>query len=725
MPFRSVSFWQSALVTLPDNTFFELMRSILGSIKTPFNKQNLLEDLSAFAARPEIQEAIAAYIDDHDRRIIAAIALLEEPLPGELERFFSGEYSYAELHSLLLNLEERLIIYRFRDEDKLRIALNPRLEKILAPAAKDTSVLFPALAEPGSPETPEANAAPKANEADAPGAEGAGPGAPPLNSRTLAALFACLLSGQAVLKTEGSLNEGLSLSKKTEDAGRRLFPGLDMEALTGGLVSLGLLVPQGEFLLPETARLEAFKELPARECFEYLAGGIALYLHRSPVYLNRSLLKSTVRLIHGLVSSSEKAGILPETTLIKLAELYRREEEAAFGFMGPAANFPPAPVLLRSLVLAGLFAETPVRGKKAYRPISPPDGRPQGEYSQGEYSQYSPVQGAPGTHPPVAMDSDFSCILYPGIRFSDALDLAAFASVEETGTTVRFTLSRDSVIRGFNRGYDAAFMGDLLERLSGGRAGDALKWNLNDWEKRYREVSLHQGVVLSLGGEHRYLAETGPLAALIKQTLAPGVYLLSGSAGEAEEALHNAGVDIVARPEYGNPSGEPAAAFPSPGPALPGIAVPVSPERAEHPADRAAAFKERFRAALADLALTRQEREELENRIERRLIVSETQLKDVSLRYEKLEARSLDYVGKTGIARQAMASGSLLEITWNTPGTAPGPGEQKILGTPENFEKKGGEMILTVRPRDGKDPVKIPLGKISLLRRIKQSIFGE
>jgi hypothetical protein len=719
-PFRSVSFWQSALVTLPDNTFFELMRSILGSIKTPFSKQNLLEDLSAFAARPEIQEAIAAYIDDHDRRIIAAIALLEEPLPGELERFFSEEYSYAELHSLLLNLEERLIIYRFRDGDKLRIALNPRLEKILAPAAEDSSVLFPALAEPGSPGTPEANALPEANDApkmptagaaDPAAEDAAGAGPVPPDSRTLAALFACLLSGQGVLKNEGefSLNGGLSLSKKTEDAGRRLFPGLDMEALAGGLVSLGLLVPGGEFLLPETARLAAFKELPERECFEYLAGGIALYLHRSPVYLNRSLLKSTVRLIHGLVSSSEKAGILPETTLIKLAELYRREEEAAFGFMGPAANFPPAPVLLRSLVLAGLFSETPVRGKKAYRPVPRQN------------------QGAPGAHSPVAMDSDFSCILYPGIRFSDALDLAAFASVEETGTTVRFTLSRDSVVRGFNRGYDAAFMGELLERLSGGRAGDALGWNLKDWEKRYREVSLHQGVVLSLGGEHRYLAETGPLAALIKRTLAPGVYLLSGSAGEAEEALRTAGVDIVARPECGNPSGEPAAAFPLPGPALPGIAVPVPPERerAEHPADRAAAFKERFRAALEDLALTRQEREELKNRIERRMIVSETQLKDVSLRYEKLEARSLDYVGKTGIARQAMASGSLLEITWNTPGAVPGTGEQKILGTPENLEKKGGEMIVTVRPRDGKDPVKIPLGKISLLRRIKQSIFGE
>jgi hypothetical protein len=320
------------------------------------------------------------------------------------------------------------------------------------------------------------------------------------------------------------------------------------------------------------------------------------------------------------------------------------------------------------------------------------------------------------------MDSDLSCILYPGIRFSDALDLAAFASVKETGTTVRFTLSRESVVRGFNRGYDAAFMGDLLERLSGGRAGEALKWNLAEWEKRYREVSLHQGTVLSLGSERRYLVERGPLTALVQRTLAPGVYLLSGSPEEAEEALYNAGVDIVARPgDENRPGLSLAEAFPLPGPVPGGIAVPLSRSAAEYRADRAAALKERFRTALTGLTLTKQEREELDNRIERRLIVSETQFRDVSLRYEKLEARSLDYVGKTGIARQAMASGSLLEISWNVPGS----GEQKILGTPENFEKKGGEMILTLRPRDGADSVKLPLGKISLLRRIKQSIFGE
>jgi hypothetical protein len=160
------------------------------------------------------------------------------------------------------------------------------------------------------------------------------------------------------------------------------------------------------------------------------------------------------------------------------------------------------------------------------------------------------------------------------------------------------------------------------------------------------------------------------------------------------------------------------------------------------------------------LSLPPPEREELAARIERRLIVNESQLAGGTPRSEKTEARNLDYVGKTTIAKQAIASKSLLEIQW----FSPGGGLNRIVGTPQALEKQGGETILVLRPLDSPaadfsapgtpggpletpaapgnpgDPpaapevpeppkapenLKVSLGKISLLRRIKQSIFGE
>ena len=83
--FRSVDEWKAALMTLPDSSFFELLRSVFGNIKTPFNKQRLMEDLFIFLSRSETRKTITAYINGQDHKLIAATALLGEPAPGGLE----------------------------------------------------------------------------------------------------------------------------------------------------------------------------------------------------------------------------------------------------------------------------------------------------------------------------------------------------------------------------------------------------------------------------------------------------------------------------------------------------------------------------------------------------------------------------------------------------------------------------------------------------------------
>jgi hypothetical protein len=121
------------------------------------------------------------------------------------------------------------------------------------------------------------------------------------------------------------------------------------------------------------------------------------------------------------------------------------------------------------------------------------------------------------------------------------------------------------------------------------------------------------------------------------------------------------------------------------------------------------------------MKLPKTERDELAARIERRLVLSESQLSGASIRYEKLEARGLDYVGKASIAKQAIASKSLVEVKW--PHAA--RGMQQTFGIPLALEKSEGESVLILDPVSEGDTIRIPLGKISLLRRIKKSIFGE
>ena len=126
---------------------------------------------------------------------------------------------------------------------------------------------------------------------------------------------------------------------------------------------------------------------------------------------------------------------------------------------------------------------------------------------------------------------------------------------------------------------------------------------------------------------------------------------------------------------------------------------------------------------LEKMQLSAEERSELAARINRRLILCDSQLKNADIRYEKLEARGMDYSGKIMIAKHAISLQSPVEIHLS--------GKKKddcVFGIPKALEKNGSESILVVEQQGEtalKETIRIPLGKISLLRRIKKTIFDK
>jgi hypothetical protein len=721
---RSVDEWKASLLTLQDNAYFDLLRSVFGNIKTPFNKHHLMENLTAFLTRREIQDTISAYINEADHRIIAAIVLLNEPVAGDLENFFTGEYSGAELHSMLLNLEERLLVYRFRDEGVYRITLNPLLEPVLAPFIADKSVLFPSFYADGQtdgqplPRAPDP-AASKARQCS-------------LDDRTFAAFIAFVAAQREFFKTGGGIR------KKVIDDGKQIFPELDIEVLIEGLRCTGLIGVEGTRLVPEQRKLAFFGKLSFRERLEYLAAGIYAVSQNSEtdsVYFRRSRVQNLARFIHRFTGILEYGRLYPQQTLLRFVGVLERTggDTIAWGESGFASLNLAAPEVERLLAAMETMGLLRAAGETNAGIAYMAEALPR-EASEDEAAPERPM---------IAMDSPFSCILYPEIGFCDAVTLASFCDCRETGTTVRFELTRDSAVRGFDLGLRAEDMIGILERLSLGTLDQNLCWTINDWDNRYSAVSLFQGTVLTLAEDRRYLAEKGILSSLIHRILAPGVYLLAvPGKDEVVQTLQKAGVDIIAQPPLAfSEDGEdrdtvtirspyPSTAGFSRGrqPAIPAAAVAAT---AAIPADHekaAEARKEKFREALRKSRLPKPDQDELAARIERRLIVSESQLAGGAVRREKIEARNLDYVGKVVVAKQAIAGKSLVEILL----PSLDGGENRILGIPQALEKSGGETILVIQPavrysgaggRKPEEEIKIPLGKISLLRWIKQSIF--
>jgi hypothetical protein len=712
------------------------MRSVFGNIKTPFNKHRLMEDLVSFLSRREIREIITAYIDETDHRLIIAIAVLGEPAPGELESFFSGEYSYLDIHGMLLNLEERLIVYRFLEDGVYHLALNPLLAPVLSPLLMEMGVLLPSFSV--LPDTEPV---------------------PPPDDRILAGLLAFLFDEGEFFKAEGGIR------KKVMDDGRRIFLSLDIERLIGGLQIIGLFSSGEGRLGPDTRKFAAFRDLSPLERREYWAGGIYSYCHDpDPItrYPHQGRIRKLAQFVHRFLSVLKEGRVYPRSTLKRLVEILERDEAGNLlwgevGMIPLSIGVAGTGDFLEALEAAGLMVLVKDPG------VSPETAA--GTASAGpEFYRLIPVPASPSDEvsgPVIAMDAAFSCILYPEIPFEDALILAAFCSLREAGTVVRFELTRESVVRGFDFGLDASAMIGHLERLSEKSVDQNLRWTLQDWGNRYSGVALHQGTVLVLSEDRRYLVQAGPIASLIARTLAPGVYLLScrgHTAPEMDEALQGlrkAGIDIIARPplletdalpdswlyirEEAGTSASTAKAAPirslSPYPPL--KTAPLFPDPVLNGFSRqmpeagagsslsvprdARACQECFHLALRKLSLSKPDVDELAARIDRRLILNESQLAGGTVRGEKMEARNLDYVGKTMLAKQAIALKSPVEVHWVAPEGEP----NRLMGVPGALEKRGGETVLVLTPLPGGDEIRLSLGKISLLRRIKQSIFGE
>ena len=677
--FRPVEFWKASITTLPDTAFFELLRTVFGKIKTPFNKQILMDDLEKFLSRSDIKKNIACYIDKNDRCIIAAIAALNEPTPGDMEIFHSNELSYAVLHDLVVNLEERFIIYRFWEDKKSRLALNPVLKSILSPIASDRSLLFPSVCIDEVPQNT----------------------AVLFDDRILAALLSFVSQNTEFYRSAGTIRQ------KVLNSSKKAFPNLPLQTIIGALRILGLFYTSDENLLPDYGRFSSFGSLSRQERMEYCAAGIYCYRDSVPPresgnyrgdafsispWLLREKVQYCASFIHQFICLLDTKRLYPITTLQKFLFLLNRSNQAINSGM-----------IIEAMERTGLL----VPESKQYRLALPIE------------ESAAPV---------AAMDTPFSLLVYPEIAYNDAINLSAVSKVVEAGLNVRFELSRETAVLAFNRGISAGTIIELLRRLSHNRIDENLIFALHDWEKLHSEVVLRKGLVLTLSPERRYLAETKPLSLMITETIAPGIYLLPQTAeNKAAEALHKAGVDIVARRR--NQDGDESSGRPTRGFFMPLHTSAPHQDRIQHtpPAAKSGSLPDTsasvliggFHSILNKMQLGLEERDELAARIDRRLVLCETQLKNALVRYEKLAARGLDYAGKAMIAKQAISMQSPVEVV------CPGRHNQEhIFGIPKALEKAGGESILIIEsPDDQGNAIRVPLGKISMLRRIKKSIF--
>ena len=147
---NDISSWKEAFSSLPDKQFFNTVRLYLGEIKTPYNKQRLSEQLAAFIRREENLSSMLKLLDSFDVKVLTAISLIPNATQESLADFFHGESTVTEIYAEIINLTERLLIYKEKAPctEKEYLKINPLIRENLNPYL-DITQIFPDF----SPET--------------------------------------------------------------------------------------------------------------------------------------------------------------------------------------------------------------------------------------------------------------------------------------------------------------------------------------------------------------------------------------------------------------------------------------------------------------------------------------------------------------------------------------------------------------------------------------------
>lgn len=684
--------WKTALITLQDTQFFDLMRNYLGDIRSPYNKQKIVEDLAAWLSREDHIQAMMDYLDDNDRRVLSAIHELKDPSAEGLGIYLSMDMPFLELYNSLINLEERLFIYRYKEEGKSHISLNPVLEQSMASLFSDKSLLYQSRPRSDS--------------------DTALSDSRPLNALLLAAMASWLDGKSTIYKLDGELK------KKYKDQLDILFPSSCVKDLFDIIFKWKIVIEYDNVYHIDTTALQGIENLEEQDFLCYMAASLLNVHPDSSLPSSPSILKSRnyqhelARGIKSLLSRMDPGRAYPPQTIQRMISK-TASETANPVFEDILSRFSyPAEELLKIASRCGLVALFEDGYCSLNREQACPDDT---------------TDTTTRTQAPLSIDATFSLVAHHQLDFKHAIEIACFLDIKETGTVLRWELTRDAAVRGFNRSISPDNMAEKLERLSGRALPQNVRWSLNDWYRRYQSIAIHRGIVVVMTEDRRMLMNTPEIKSLIKNELAPGVWLMDCiDEEEALAALNRAGADIIAQPHkarINRPKDPRLNLFRSLGsavlsmPALPSSTSCTSEENTDT-ANRSENLKIQLIEALKKKKLPKDQHEELLGRIERRVIIDESQLVGTSLRYEKREARGLDYVGKTQIIERARAGGIPIEVHWLDGEAQP----HSILGT---CSYNRGSDEITIQPIPFGMQLLIPLRKISLVRLIKRSIFED
>ena len=687
----AVDHWKASLLTVADEPFFDLVRNYLGPISSPYHKPQLVDQLAAFLRREDVQNAIVASLSGHDRELLAAVDLFDSNAKvGRLMSLYSLGTNTLDLHHRMVNLEDRLLIYR--EPKSGSVFLNP----VVAPALRKAGIglldLIPFhLIEP--------NASDGTERSDTPA---------PLDETAFFGVLCLVCEGTSLLKQDGNLR------KRAAADIRARMPWVttrtDGETLVASMIdAVGFL----GFVARDSDGTGEFDRAAAQRFIEASATQTSSG--------RRALLWATIALCCGGVDIADEepdvialasvvdallAAIPPDrcttfgglTTLVSLMVDTHWAMELVAGLLALGVLWEPAP-------------ECVAVNSEAASAAAP------GAATATDASDHQ--RGAA-----VVLEPTFEITIAPHAPMDRIFPLAPLFTLRSCDRVCRCELTREGVARAIRAGIAPPEIAPALESLTGRPLPQNVAFSLQRWTADHEAISLTDCVLLTVSEERRTILEHArELAPFILAQPAPGVFALDRTReSEWMTALRRLGIAVLPRVVGRDAGSRHRRNRLGSAHSKDVVGATRWKERlhsataAPPPPEAAVRREEELLASLDDADITDAGKEELALRIRRKLILLPEQVRPGAIRSERREAKGLDYVGKVRIIESALRTpGEKLEVIQRGRDGRP----LRFLLSPSTLERRGGEMVLVGEEITNGEVVRISVGKIALVRALR------
>ncbi|MGI5172662.1 hypothetical protein H0R92_03545 [Treponema sp. OMZ 840] len=697
--------WRESLTAMEESRFFDLMRLYAGEVKTPYNKQKLIESLTAFLHKETNRKTVVGLLSQEDLMLISAVVYIPFCTREKAASFFSPHISFASLYNTLLNLEERLILFRRKDKDGSEyFDVNPFLRADIEPLIH-MDLLFPqnerTISEQTSPFFYERQER--------------------LSSHILASWLVFVCSNPDLCRADGGFK------KKAEELIQAAFSDVRPDFLYNlntALTNLSLFRKNQTGHEADKQKWQSFAALPVLDQYAYICAALCGFQRRDILQKNaehliqlffllpeKGLSPHHVRRLIFLLQERQKN---PSPQKNKFRQLLHENSLQAESFYTADPEN-----LLSAAVLFGLVTAEADKNGSVFL-YANPELKKKAALEKTEENS-GDIRGS------VSINAGFSITVLKELPLSLFIELISCADLEGCGTVSRFCITRSACFRAFSNGTKPEDIISLLQKTTAHNIPQNLIFSLNDWYSLFSSAHFYKGYVLQVSQEKRVLIENNPLLEPhIREKLAPGIYLLDFADDEkAYETIKKSSLEFIGELKNQNnlPEGLPfeilkeKTAFVEAGKTLftqQGFKSPFFSQTERE------TFQSRHIQAMENELkkknLPKFQEEELLLRIRRKTILQAEQLNGESVRVEKNEASGMDFLGKIRVIENAIACSDLIQIT---------TGEKTVCGIPVKTEKLAGDTAVFIQEGRSEELQKISVAQARTVKRIRSSIFSK